>query len=81
MIVFLIILHLHNNSVFLSNNGKHVALKIIKSASHYMEAAKDEIVLLQQIAEGDKDNNHAVLHLVDDFELEGPNGTRLLNCF
>ena len=42
-----------------------------------MEAAKDEIRLLQAIAANDPDDNHAVLHLVDSFELTGPNGTRL----
>jgi hypothetical protein len=34
------------------NGGREVALKIVKSASHYREAAEDEIHLLQTISEG-----------------------------
>jgi serine/threonine-protein kinase SRPK3 len=63
-------------SYFTRTNGNGVALKIIKSAPHYMEAARDEIVLLSQIANGDPDYSKASVHLIDSFEIEGPNGIR-----
>jgi serine/threonine-protein kinase SRPK3 len=42
-----------------------------------MEAAKDEITLLQQIADGDPEFKKHCVHLIDSFELKGPNGVRL----
>ncbi|KAA6397119.1 MAG: putative Serine/threonine-protein kinase SRPK, partial [Streblomastix strix] len=58
-----------------------VAMKIIKSAPHYMEAARDEIVLLSQIADGDPQDNNCCVHLLDHFEHEGPNGVHMCMIF
>ncbi|KAK2961471.1 putative SRSF protein kinase 1 [Blattamonas nauphoetae] len=59
----------------------HVAMKIIKSAPHYMEAAKDEIILLGQITNGDPENKNCVVHMLDCFELQGPNGVHMCMVF
>lgn len=37
---------------FRENDNREVALKIVKSANHYKEAAEDEIKLLDTIREG-----------------------------
>mmetsp|Transcript_603 Transcript_603/g.1743 ORF Transcript_603/g.1743 Transcript_603/m.1743 type:complete len:544 (+) Transcript_603:113-1744(+) len=55
---------------------KYAALKIVKSATNYTEAAKDEVKLLRAVRE----NNHRaagtghVVLLYDDFVHYGPNG-------
>lgn len=53
-----------------------VALKIVKSASHYTEAAIDEIKILQALAKHDPDNKKCVVYLIDSFEHRGPHGKR-----
>ncbi|KAI0850662.1 kinase-like domain-containing protein [Daldinia vernicosa] len=69
----------HFSTVWLSRdntNGKHVALKVVRSASHYTETAIDEIKLLQRIVQANP--NHPgrkyVVSLLDSFEHKGPNG-------
>ncbi|CAG9465065.1 unnamed protein product [Pedinophyceae sp. YPF-701] len=57
------------------------ALKIQKSASHYTEAAWDEIKLLAEIAVGDPDNRRHCARLCDYFEHAGPNGTHVCMVF
>jgi len=61
--------------------NKQVAMKIQKSASHYTEAALDEIKLLQKVTEFDIDNVKCVVHLLDSFEHKGPNGTHICMVF
>jgi hypothetical protein len=56
--------------------GKQVALKIVKSEKHYMEAAQDEIILLKTIADKDPNNTKCCVQLVDSFEISGPHGKR-----
>ncbi|KAK2958730.1 putative protein kinase [Blattamonas nauphoetae] len=58
-----------------------VALKIIKSAPHYMDAAKDEIKLLTHVTTGDPDGIYSVVHLLDHFVIEGPNGKHMCMVF
>ena len=74
---------------FEEENNKHTyALKIQKSASHYLEAARDEIEILKQIASGQRKENEDddatrkneysenakhVVQLVDSFEHIGEN--------
>ena len=62
------------------SNDSYCALKIIKSGKSYTENAKDEIKLLKHI-ESKKDKPHIgynhVIHLLDDFEFEGPHGIHL----
>ena len=63
---------LHNKD----KEGKPVygAMKIQKSASHYTEAAMDEVKILKQIKSQDPEGREPVLHLLDWFEHIGPNG-------
>lgn len=53
-----------------------MALKIVKSAKQYTEVARDEISLLKKVMENDKDDSHCIVHLIDSFEHQGPNGIR-----
>jgi serine/threonine protein kinase len=56
---------------------KEVALKIVKSAKQYTEVAKDEISILKKVTENDKDDSHCIVHLIDSFEHQGPNGIHI----
>ncbi|CAJ2503416.1 Uu.00g108100.m01.CDS01 [Anthostomella pinea] len=76
----------HFSTVWLSRdntNGKHVALKVVRSASHYTETAVDEIKLLQKIVQANP--NHPgrkyVVSLLDSFEHKGPNGVHVCMVF
>ena len=49
----------HFSTVWLSRdntNGKHVALKVVRSAAHYTETALDEIKLLKKVVDANKDH-------------------------
>ncbi|KAL4378447.1 hypothetical protein GQ457_02G023580 [Hibiscus cannabinus] len=59
----------------------YVALKVQKSAQHYTEAAMDEITILQQIADGDKEDKICVVKLLDHFKHSGPNGQHVCMVF
>lgn len=76
----------HFSTVWLSRDtetGRHVALKVVRSASHYTETALDEIKLLQKIVEANP--NHPgrahVVSLLDSFEHVGPNGKHVCMVF
>ncbi|ORY55704.1 serine/threonine protein kinase [Pseudomassariella vexata] len=76
----------HFSTVWLSRdnvNDKHVALKVVRSASHYTETAIDEIKLLQKIVQANP--NHPgrkyVVSLLDSFEHKGPNGVHVCMVF
>lgn len=76
----------HFSTVWLSRdneNGRHVALKVVRSASHYTETAIDEIKLLQKIVQANP--NHPgrkyVVSLLDSFEHKGPNGVHVCMVF
>ncbi|KAK8070385.1 hypothetical protein PG997_010588 [Apiospora hydei] len=76
----------HFSTVWLSrdnNSGNHVALKVVRSASHYTETAIDEIKLLQKIVQANP--NHPgrkyVVSLLDSFEHKGPNGVHVCMVF
>lgn len=58
-----------------------IAIKIVKSANHYTEAARDEVKILNTTTRHDKDNASCVIHLLDSFDVEGPHGTRILFNF
>ncbi|OMO83979.1 hypothetical protein COLO4_22282 [Corchorus olitorius] len=49
--------------------------------SHYTEAAMDEITILQQIADGDKEDKKCVVKLLDHFKHSGPNGQHVCMVF
>eukprot|EP00729_Bicosta_minor_P003487 gene3487-30245_t len=58
---------------------RYAALKIVKSARHYKEAAEDEVKLLRSIRDTDPGSlgrTRAVL-LLDDFKHYGPHGTHI----
>ncbi|KAK4103367.1 kinase-like protein [Parathielavia hyrcaniae] len=76
----------HFSTVWLSRDnttGKHVALKVVRSAAHYTETAIDEIKLLNKIVQANP--NHPgrkhVVSLLDSFEHKGPNGTHVCMVF
>lgn len=76
----------HFSTVWLSrdnNNGKHVALKVVRSAAHYTETAIDEIKLLNKIVQAKPDHpgRKHVVSLLDSFEHKGPNGTHVCMVF
>ncbi|KAH8689946.1 putative serine protein kinase Sky1 [Talaromyces proteolyticus] len=76
----------HFSTVWLSRdttNGKHVALKVVRSAAHYTETAIDEIKLLTKIVQanpGHPGRKH-VVSLLDSFEHKGPNGVHVCMVF
>ena len=64
------------NLICRKDTTRLVALKIVKSASHYTEAAMDEIKILQTLAKHDPKNSKCVVSLLDWFEHKGPHGKR-----
>ncbi|PNH03655.1 Serine/threonine-protein kinase SRPK [Tetrabaena socialis] len=74
----------HFSTVWLvhdAESGEYRALKIQKSAQHYTEAARDEITLLTQLAEGDASNSKHCVRLYDSFEHTGPHGRHVCLVF
>lgn len=67
----------------LHSSGKHVALKVVRSAAHYTETALDEISLLKRIVSGDDSHpgKSHVVGLLDSFKHVGPNGTHVCMVF
>merc|ERR1712018_594167 len=62
---------------------KFVALKVVKSASHYTETAVDEIKLLRCVRQSDEKDPHRdkLVQLLDDFKVSGVNGTHVCMVF
>jgi serine/threonine-protein kinase SRPK3 len=58
----------------------YVALKIVKSAQHYTDAALDEIKLLSKVmtASTDHPGKQHVVNLLDNFTVDGVHGHRKL---
>ncbi|KAI9805386.1 MAG: serine/threonine protein kinase, CMGC group [Phylliscum demangeonii] len=76
----------HFSTVWLSRDtttGKHVALKVVRSAAHYTETAVDEIKLLNRIVQAKPDHpgKKHVVSLLDSFEHQGPHGTHVCMVF
>jgi len=76
----------HFSTVWLSRDketGKHVALKVVRSAAHYTETAVDEIKLLNKIVQANPSHpgKKHVVSLLDSFEHKGPNGTHVCMVF
>lgn len=63
--------------------NKHVALKVVKSATHYTETALDEIKLLQRVVESNPmhPGRRHVVSLLDHFTHKGPNGSHVCMVF
>ena len=76
----------HFSTVWLSKDnttGKHVALKVVRSAAHYTETALDEIKLLNKVVEANKDHpgRSHVVSLLDSFNHKGPHGMHVCMVF
>lgn len=74
----------HFSTVWLAEDSvssSDVAVKIVKSAHHYKEAANDEIKILRTATENDPENKSCVIHLLDNFNIVGPNGTHVSMVF
>lgn len=77
----------HFSTVWLAkdtqNNTKHVAMKVVRSAPHYTDAALDEISLLKRVVSANP--NHPgrayVVSLLDSFRHNGPNGSHVCMVF
>ncbi|CAI9111918.1 OLC1v1012262C1 [Oldenlandia corymbosa var. corymbosa] len=65
----------HFSTVWLARDthesSRYVALKIQKSAKKYAQSAKDEIVILKKVAEGDPEDKNCVVKLLDHFNHSG----------
>ncbi|KAL4877758.1 kinase-like domain-containing protein [Aspergillus karnatakaensis] len=76
----------HFSTVWLSRDtttGKHVALKVVRSAAHYTETAIDEIKLLNRIVQAKPSHpgRKHVVSLLDSFEHKGPHGVHVCMVF
>ncbi|OSS54757.1 hypothetical protein B5807_00754 [Epicoccum nigrum] len=76
----------HFSTVWLSRdnaNGKHVALKVVRSAAHYTETALDEIKLLKKVVDAKETHpgRKHVVSLLDSFNHKGPNGVHVCMVF
>ena len=76
----------HFSTVWLSKDntsGKHVALKVVRSAAHYTETAIDEIKLLNKIVQAKPEHpgRKHVVSLLDSFEHKGPHGVHVCMVF
>lgn len=62
---------------------RFVALKVVKSASHYTDTALDEIKLLKAVRDSDTGDTcrERVVQLLDDFKISGVNGTHMCMVF
>jgi serine/threonine-protein kinase SRPK3 len=63
--------------------NRHVALKVVRSASQYRETALDEIKLLQKISSANPSHpgRQHIVSLLDHFEHSGPNGVHICLVF
>jgi serine/threonine-protein kinase SRPK3 len=76
----------HFSTVWLSKDnttGKHVALKVVRSAAHYTETALDEIKLLKKVVDANKTHpgRAHVVSLLDSFNHKGPHGMHVCMVF
>lgn len=60
-----------------------MALKIVKSAPHFTETAKDEIKILKAVRDGDPTNpkRNKTVQLLNDFKITGINGNHICMVF
>lgn len=62
---------------------RYVAIKIVKSAHHFAETAKDEIKILKSVRDSEPNNprRQKTVQLLDDFKISGVNGTHICMVF
>ena len=62
---------------------RFVALKVVKSAKHYTEAAIDEVKLLLCARDSDPSDGNRIktVQLLDNFKVNGPNGVHVCMVF
>lgn len=62
---------------------RYVAIKIVKSAPHFAETAKDEIKILKSVRDSDPSNprRNKTVQLLNDFKITGVNGTHICMVF
>jgi len=62
---------------------RYVALKIVKSAPHFTETAKDEIKILRSVRDSDPmdPKRNKTVQLLNDFKISGVNGTHVCMVF
>ncbi|KAH8297040.1 hypothetical protein KR044_003879 [Drosophila immigrans] len=62
---------------------RYVAIKIVKSAQHFAETAKDEIKILRAVRETDPWNprRQKTVQMYDDFKITGVNGIHICMVF
>lgn len=62
---------------------RYVALKVVKSASHFTETALDEIKLLKSVRDSDTSDKkrERVVMLLNDFKISGVNGNHICMVF
>src|SRR5271156_7030054 len=67
----------------MSRKNRHVALKVVRSATQYKETALDEIKLLEKIATANPSHpgRQHIVSLLDHFEHSGPNGQHICLVF
>lgn len=60
-----------------------MAIKIVKSAHHFAETAKDEIKILKSVRDSEPNNprRQKTVQLLDDFKISGVNGTHICMVF
>ncbi|XP_053684946.1 SRSF protein kinase 3 [Sabethes cyaneus] len=76
----------HFSTVWLSwdlEEKRYVALKIVKSAQHFTDTAKDEIQILKSIRNADPEDpkRNKTVQLLNDFRITGVNGTHICMVF
>lgn len=64
-----------------AEGGALRAMKVVKSASHYTEAARDEVTLLNAVALHDPDGRCCCARLTDSFDHVGPHGRHVCMVF
>lgn len=66
--------------VYLNDNiSQRFAMKVIKSAPQYRQAAKSEIEYLKIVSENDLDNTKHCCHMYDNFEMDATDATDKTN--
>jgi serine/threonine-protein kinase SRPK3 len=74
----------HFSTVWLvldGESGERAAMKVVKSAPHYTEAARDEVTLLAQIRDSDPAGAAYCVRMLDSFDHAGPHGRHVCMVF